>query len=256
MLGSAVYKLGHIQFTLESTNQELMRELPHLFFAGNERTAAVETICASNLRGLLQQVIKLHDAYLWVSAACLLSPRGHKILLSGQSSAGKSTTTIALALTHGWKIISEDLTCFDMETDRLVAFPTPCSLKAGTLDLLQRTIGRQPDRLIFGEYVPMSNIHADGEYEAELDLVLHFGNAKMSAVFGTESCSPGEYVRMLLPCSNLARNLRGTDKLAQYVRICPRYKVTGGTLVERMALLLEFANQTEPRFAAGIVECK
>jgi len=252
VLKTAVYKLGRARFTVESTNAELLQELPNLFFADNAGVDPIHTISARSLRELLMEVVRLHDAYIWLSAACIISPEGHKVLISGQSSAGKSTTTLALAMKYGWKAASEDLTCLDIERNQMVAFPTPFSLKKGTRELLQETIGTTTERLAFGEYLPLSNIHADGEFDTNFDLTLYFDKVKKDEPILYFPCTPGEYVRLLLPSSNLVKNSGSIDKLAEYVASCPCYKITGGSLSERMDLVLQLTSAKAPRSAACI----
>lgn len=238
--GKPVYRLGRISFTVDNSDAAFEPELARLLPRCRRGSEPIHELAATDVRGLLSKVLELHAGYLWISAACLLSPQGHMVLISGQSSAGKSTTALALALKHGWRVISEDLTCIDIHAGTIVVFASPLSLKIGALELLQNTIAMLPQPLVRGEWVPLSNIHAEGEYEAGFDLALYFGLAGADEPMRRIACSSGEYVRLLLPCSNLVHHESGPDKLAKYVKSAPCYRVTGGSLSERMNLILEW----------------
>jgi len=232
-----VYRLGRVSFTVDSADAAFELELTRLLPRCRVGAEMIHDLAADDLRGLLAKVLELHPGYLWISAACLLSPQGHKVLISGQSSAGKSTTALALALRYGWKALSEDLTCIDVRRNKIIAFATPFSLKSGTLELLEDSIAMVPETLVFGEWVPISDMHAEGEYDADLDLILYFDTAREGEPIQQFACSPGEYVRLLLPCSNLVHDERGPDKLAEYVSSGACYRVLGGSLSERISLI-------------------
>ena len=237
--GKPVYRLGRVSFTVESRDAAFERDLPRLLVRCRSDAEKIYPLQADNFRALLLKVLELHKDYLWISAACLLSPQGHKVLISGHSSAGKSTTAIALALRHGWKVLSEDLTGIDERTNRVLLFTTPYSLKSGTLELLQETVNMQPEPLVSGEWVPLTATHAESECDTDFDLILFFGNSQKGEPLKKIECSAGEYVRLLLPCSNLLHDYGRTDKFAQYMRSTPCYQVFGGSLSERMTLILE-----------------
>ncbi len=234
-----VYRLGRISFTVNSADAAFELELARLLPRCRVNSEPIYELAANDVRGLLSKVLELHEGYLWISAACLFSPQGHKVLISGQSSAGKSTTTLALALRYGWKVLSEDLTCIDIRANKIIVFATPFSLKTGTLELLQDTVAMLPESVVFGEWVPMSNMHAEGEYATDFDLTLYFGEARKGEPIQQIVCSAGEYVRLLLPCSNLVHDENAPDKLAEYVSSGACYQVIGGSLSERINLLLE-----------------
>lgn len=234
-----IYQLGRVSFTVKTEDvqfeQELIKVLPRCKIAPE---TIVEIKVENDFRSLVSTVLKLHEQYLWLSAACVLSPQGQKILISGHSSAGKSTTALALAMRYGWKVLSEDLTCLDLQTDRLIVFATPFSLKTGTVNLLKQTIAMVPEPVVFGEWVPLSNTHGEGEYKANFDLSLHFGHAQVGKPLSCLTCKPGKYVRLSLSSSNLVHYDNGPEKLAAYVSSGGCYQVTGGSLAERLDLVL------------------
>jgi len=232
-----LYRLGHVSFTVDSTDVAFKLELARLLPLCRVEPQTVCKLAADDFRGLLARVLELHEGYAWLSAACLLSPQGHKVLISGQSSAGKSTTALALALQYGWKALSEDLTCIDLQRNKIIAFATPFSLKTGTLEMLADSISSVPETLVFGEWVPMSDMHVEGEFDTNLDLILYFDTARKGEPIQQIACSPGEYVRLLLPCSNLLHDECGPQKLAEYAAASACYRVTGGSLLERISLI-------------------
>ncbi len=240
-----LYRLGRISFVVKSADAGFQNELARLLPACRVAPEVIYEIESDgNFRQLVGEILGLQSEYLWLSAACVVSPAGHKVLISGNSSAGKSTTVLALALRYGWKVLAEDLTCIDLHTGRIISFATPFSLKKGTVELLQETISMVPEPVALGEWVPQSDLHAHGEYGSNLDLSLYFGTARHGEPMQVSVCSPGEYVRLLLPCSNLIHCAHGPDKLAEYVSSGTCYRVSGGSLSERLNLILELTHRS------------
>lgn len=71
-----------------------------------------------------------------IHSACLVAPDGKAMLLCGQSGAGKTTTTLALALA-GWKMLSDDTSFLAVsDSPKLWGLPRPFKVHRNTLDLL------------------------------------------------------------------------------------------------------------------------
>jgi len=239
------YQLGRISFTVKSSDEIFERELARLLPRPRGTPDTIHEIqTGGEVRELISDILGRHAGCLWIDAACLLSPRGKKVLISGHSGAGKSTTALALALGYGWKVLAEDITLIDPQTNTVIVFASPFSLKEGTLELLQESISIVPDPVVFGEWTPMVGMCAEGECSPDFDLSFYFGKAENPSAVEQFACTPAEYTRLLLSCSNLVHDSRRPDRFVEYVGSGKCYKIVGGSLPERLNLILELANET------------
>ncbi len=238
----AIYTLGRISFIVKSADAAFERELARLLPRPRVTPDTIHEVqTGSDLRELISDVLGRHTGCLWIDAACLLSPHGKKVLISGHSGAGKSTTALALALRYGWKVLAEDVTLIDPQTNTVIVFASPFSLKAGTLEQLRESISMSPDPVVFGEWVSMNGMSAEDECSADFDLSFYFGEAGNPGAVEQFACTPAEYTRLLLSCSNLVHDSGRPDRFVEYVGSGKCYKIVGGSLPERLNLILELA---------------
>ena len=184
-------------------------------------------------------LLKRHHDCMWLDAGCLIAPNGKKILFVGRSGAGKSTTTMALALAYDWKVIAEDILLIDIHQNRLITFGGPFSLKEGTLELLWNSIGRVPDPILNGEWSPLGAMAAPTETEARFDFaIVLFAGSAMSV----SPISSIEFLRNCLPLSNILRITGAGEKLVDYVSAGSCLEIEGGTLKERLNFILSLVD--------------
>src|SRR5260370_19475284 len=201
----AIYTLGRISFIVKSADAALERELARLLPRPRVTPDTIHEVqTGSDLRVLISDILGRHTGCLWIDGACLLSSHGKKVLISGHSGAGKSTTALALALRYGWKVLAEDVTLIDPQTNTVIVFASPFSLKAGTLKLLQESISMVPDPVVFGEWTPMSGMCADGECSPDFDLSFYFGEARDSSGAGTHCSTPTQFSPTVFLCYDLS----------------------------------------------------
>src|ERR1700722_506057 len=136
---TSVFHLGRVVFSVANCQSDFQKTLDILLphhanpeSLKEEDIYEVNTGCTQDIRGLLTHILKRHLGCIWIDAAALIAPNGKKVLIVGQSGAGKSTTTMALALRYGWKVLGEDLVLLDQKTDQIINFASPFSLKKGT----------------------------------------------------------------------------------------------------------------------------
>ncbi len=239
-----VYTLGRISFTVESADAAFERELARLLPRPRVTPDTIHEVpTGSDVRELISDILGRHSDCLWIDAACLRSPHGKKVLISGHSGAGKSTTAMALALGHGWKVLAEDVTLIDPQTNTVIVFAAPFSLKAGTIELLQESIRMTPEPVVFGEWVSMNGMSAEDECSTDFDLSFHFGKVGNGGAIEQITCTPAEYTRLLLCCSNLVHDSGRPDRFVEYVGSGACYQITGGCLRERLNLILDLADE-------------
>ena len=68
------------------------------------------------------------DRYCLLHAAVVV--KGRKgILISGRSGSGKSSLSLALMYRHGYQYLTDEIACWDTETEKFVAYPKAIMLK-------------------------------------------------------------------------------------------------------------------------------
>ncbi len=250
-LNKTLFSLGRTVFFAQncdpSFEQDLKILLPRYSQSGAHEITplAIETDGTNDLRALLNVVLEDHAGCVWIDAGCLIAPSGAKILLSGFSGAGKSTTTMALALGYGWKVLAEDLLLIDVQEKKVLSFASPFSLKRGTLELLQDCLGRTPEPILQGEWLPLNDMAADGEYEANFDLTVLLEPAKPDAATGLRllSMHPTAYLRKLIRISNILRIDRATEVISEAIEKSECFTFIGGTLQERVDTIRELVGE-------------
>lgn len=241
-----VYRLGKVLFVAASPDTDFERALPCLFPLAEETERNIVDLSGhSDVRSLINGVLALHDSCLWLDAACVMSPEGSLAVISGGSGSGKSTIAMALTLGFGWKLLSEDITLIDKEGKQIISFASPFSLKPGTLDCLRDAAGVTPKQIFFDEWVSVAQASIAPACSPAFDLVLHFGSAKNEEPLCCESVAPADYVRLILSCSNLLHDDDAPDEMVSYVSAAGCYKVSGGTLKDRLRFVFERVEEIE-----------
>jgi hypothetical protein len=237
----AVYKLGRVAFSVENSNPTLSDELDALI--PKCQSPAEETLNSpETLRTLQNSIYELHNDCLWLDAGCLITPSQKKVLIIGRSGAGKSTTTMAMALAYNCKVVAEDILLIDIKNDKLITFGAPFSLKPGTLELLRDSVGKVPSPIIGGEWSPLGDMVAPRDVSANFDVSLVFTRNYQAPNFHITTITPAEFYRKCLPISNILRMKGAGEKLLQYVGSGICLEIEDGTVQQRVDKILELIN--------------
>jgi len=201
----------------------------------------------SAINYVISNITALHPNSIWLDAATLRSPDGKLVLLVGGSFAGKTTLSLALALGHKWKILTEDITLLGVSNNRLVPLARPSCLRPGTREALSEAIGFAPqpqvlDQWYFNEEL-FCNKACDGKFElaVKLDKIDNAGQSKLEV----SSVASGQIIREILPVSNLLRGDRGIDAMGQTMESASCFMFRGGTTAERMQAILQVSKNAE-----------
>ena len=243
-----LYTLGRVVFLIENCDpayEEAFRTLLPPYLGpqlADDQIAKLRVGERHELRNLLNQVLRLHASCLWIDAGCLISPKGQTVLIAGASGSGKSTTTMALALGYGWKVLAEDILLLDLENDKLIGISSPFSIKKGTLELLETAIGKTLEPLWLDEWSPLNEMAAKGEFEAKFDLALILKKDWHASTVQISPLHSASYVNKLLPISSALRINGAADRMARYLSGGQCLEFVGGTLTQRLNAILS----TEP----------
>ncbi len=234
----AFFRLGNTYFQLKHCNEEFHQTLERLMPLVDEVPPHgcfydCDMGCSFDLRELLNHMLKRHFIHLWLDAATLVSPSGKKVLLAGKSSSGKSTTSMALALAFGWKVLSEDITLINPETRLIENFASPFSLKDGTIERLQETFGIDLGEPLLEEWIPLGDVSYGTAVPAKFDLAILF-DLDQSTEFTIDSITAAEYTRKLLPYSNFVKQAGGMELFMELLGEANVLHITNGSLQERI----------------------
>ncbi|MBS1955861.1 MAG: hypothetical protein JST89_16880 [Cyanobacteria bacterium SZAS-4] len=236
----AVYKLGRIAFSIENGLPPFLGNLEILLPRCTDADESeIHHVSTNDLRELQNRIFALHEGCLWLDAGCLITPNGKRVLIVGRSGAGKSTTTMALALAYDWKVIAEDILLIDFNKDELITFGAPFSLKPGTKELLRDSIGKVPDPIVMVEWSPLGKMSAPSGASAFFDVCFVFTRTYQESNFRVTELSAGEYYRKCLPISNIIRVPEAGEKLLSYVSTAQCFEIEDGTLDERLKKILQ-----------------
>jgi energy-coupling factor transporter ATP-binding protein EcfA2 len=266
---SKVLQFGNYQFQVQAESEQLVgiiegvftqaesntgRQNPEIICeqlyepeigCGDDKKTPQEAECLT-ITHLLNKLYARHAGCLWIDAATLRAPDGKLVLLAGPSFSGKTTLAMAMALAKQWTIISQDITLIDPVLNVVVPCPAPINIRTGASEMLSK-LGHLP-RISLGQqgwffdqslYLMQPT---KAEFTALLTLVpfeetIEEAAAERYGDLSIEQLSLAEFIRSILPYSNLLRlrhhvsTLQDAGKQAQCLRI------EGGELKERMELL-------------------
>jgi hypothetical protein len=239
-----IFKLGRLTFSVTNCDSTFAATLEKLLPAGNplERQPAdvfdIKTGCNSELDALFSYIRGRHRDCVWIDAACLVSPMGAKVLLVGPSNAGKSTTALALALAFNWKVLAEDITLIDYQSDKILSFPTPFSLKPGTAKIVQEATGKSLGDIFNDQWLPLGDMACNEACQARFDLIILLrDNALDRNRIELEEITAATFVRQILDRSNLLRIQGSIEKLSESLSQSKCFTLKGGTLSERIKFI-------------------
>lgn len=239
-----IFKLGRVSFCVDGATEQFEADLLSLLpiSTGHESADIHHLEVVDDLRLLLNEVLRHHDGCIWIDAACLISPDNQRVIIAGKSGVGKSTTAIALVQEYGWTALAEDLVLIDTENDELIGLTSPFSLKAGTLDLLRATIANVPETIVRQEWVANKAALPQSALSASFDLALYFDFAGGLEQPEITRLTPAEYLRLILPVSNLLHQESAPERMVEYLKNANCFRISGGTLWERLQFILSFCH--------------
>lgn len=228
-----IYKLGRAFFTLSHNDAEFSSILDRLF-ADHEDNHVVNRILdielGSNcdLDHLFERLLKEHADCFWIRAACLVSPGGHKVIISGAPESGKTTLALALIFGHGWKLISEHITLVDARTQMILGYPAPFRLIGDARAILQSCDVVLPD-FALSHLLPIDrNIQAP-DIAGPPDTVIHLKGGFDSDLDSTE-ISTSQYTREILPISDVAGQM---PQFLRFISTVKCFQFKGGNVEQR-----------------------
>jgi hypothetical protein len=253
---SRLYKLGRNVFYVVNCEQsyideQLDRLIPHYEGQNVSEDEVIETKsgCSKNVADLFSYILGRghHSDCAWVNATWLISPAGQKVLLVGKN-AGRTTTALALAMGHGWKVSADDYFLVDFTNNKMVAYCTPFSFEPPTTELLHRVIGRAPDLMIQSQlwrsqllWSRQPELEAAGEYDLKFDLAILLERSQADETdLVVSPVSASQVLMQLLQRSTLLKK-GGVQNVADALASAACLRFSGGELEDRVAVILQNA---------------
>lgn len=251
----SAYQLGRVTFTVDNCDPLFRRKLDSLIpiVKADAEPKVIDVAGFDNLRELVNVILKDHDNAIWIDAGALVAPSGKRFLIAGESSAGKSTLTMAMAIGYGWRVITEDLLLIDTAKDQSLSLRTPFSFKPGTIQLLESTIGTKICELIDGEWLPLNTMAVDEDLPACFDCVIVLEGMDPVQPVLIGYMKPHHFVRHILSCSNLLHLEDGIDKLLEYLQSSHCYVMQYGSLKQRIDTMLQLESNYNALAATEVV---
>lgn len=257
------YILGKCLYQLTSTDLELLKLLSKLLPKYNSPTVNLPVTSINldgplSIRGLnatlwanedpsvalisiLDRALADHAGLLWIDASAVLSTKGQLVLISGPSHSGKTTLTLTMSLAHGWKIVSEDIVLIDLETNQIIPFARPLSLRQDTRDKIKQATGIDPGPLTFDSWTFNNDNYCLETKPAAFDLSIDLDVTASDSTIQLErkEVPAAAFIRRIITHSNVLRLTNGTDKLVTCFESGACQILTAGTLKERVAAMLQ-----------------
>ena len=248
------YKLGSVVFSITNCDAVLEREFEMLLpicppnNSAPNRNFDAQKESINHIVDLINLVHKKHEGTLWILAASVVSPSGRKVLISGPSHAGKSTMAMALVMGYGWKVLSEDITHIDLTNDEIINFGSPFAIKLGAPDLIEAAVKADLTSVELSPaepsaWIPLDSNSVGHNLKAPFDLIVYLEPFK-GGDFSCEKISPAEYVRAILPGSNIARMRDAANKIYDYVLQGRCYRLAEGNLTQRLEKIIQLCEGT------------
>lgn len=256
------YQLGQVKFAVTNCDELLEEELRNCLPICRENTAEHTTFydakkdSIKNIVDLINHIHKRHEGTLWILGAGVVSPSGRKLLIAGPSHTGKSTTALALVLGFGWKVLSEDITHIDITEKAIINFASPFAVKRGTLTSIQNALRAfdktldmssfDPNTVKPTSWVPLESASTGCNMSTPFDQAVYFDIFDEN-ILRHDHLTSLEYMRALLPISNIARLSQVANKFYDYVAEDSCYRFSGGNLKQRLDRIIQLCEEPSVR---------
>jgi hypothetical protein len=172
-----------------------------------------------------------------------LARLGRTVLLPGQSGSGKSSLT-AWLVKQGFSYLTDELVFLpDDGSCRLIPFPRPLCLKAGSAALVSAMLpaGHAADVLhgTQGAVIPHRLLNPVFSPVTAAPSLIVFPQYQAGASLRLDTVSGARAASMLMACDVNARNLadHGFGQLTRLARSVPAWRVTYGSFAQLAAML-------------------
>lgn len=194
---------------------------------------------------ILEQALASHKGVVWLEGSTMIDERGRVHVLGGSSFSGKTTLSLALALSVGWKIVSEDISFIDLAQQSILSYARPLGIREGTAQRIQLATGRAPGGLtIDAWHFDPSVYHLCPVPIKMLDTasLLSRINPLQSEHLTSQQVSGATWLRKMCSVSNVLRMPSSIAPLDEILQAAACFDVRGGNLDERLHWLMSVAN--------------
>lgn len=253
------FQLGQFKFRLHSNDVKLLNLVADMFEPVSEAAPDIECIDLDQLHlseyanldltelqsNLIDHVLDLsyirHQNCVYMDAAVLLSPQNSLHILAGRSHSGKTTSSLSLCLSKGWKLLSEDISYVLFPSGRFCPIVGPLSIREPTWQLIESQLSIQARALVADRWLKCPELFC--KENTSLDqvqsiFILSPISPNSQSEIEDQSITPEQCLRYLLPLSNLVRMPDSIPQFADLIKDCKCFLITGGTLKERVETIV------------------
>ncbi len=251
---SDVFQLGNLVFTIKNCDVDFIHELsliiPICQASEVHEVVELSTGCDRDVRNMLMRIRKRHLGSVHIDSSCLKTPSNKNVLLAGPSFSGKTTLALTLVLGQSWSLICEGVTLIDVVTDRLIPYAAPFSVRSGTAEIINKFLEKElvvPTTMSWSAKERTDAWFSAKEYaqaspvEARFDVALFCEPFEtFHKTFSVAHISTNNFLRKILPVSNVVNVTGGIDKLSDYLGNAVCLNISGGSLRDRLDVINQF----------------
>ncbi len=174
----------------------------------------------------LNWVVASHIYHYLIIHAAVLERNGSVLVLCGEPGAGKSTLCAALS-TRGWRLFSDEMAIIDLQTNQIIPFVRPISLKNKAIDIISKFA---PDAVIGESFLDTAK-----------GTVAHMKPPKDS-VLQAKTTATGKWIVFPKYISGAETSLQALSKGETVIKLAGNsfnYNVQGGRGFESLCQLVE-----------------
>ena len=254
----SVFRLGRHSFTVKNCQEKFADKLLTVLPVDDKNpndadVIEINTGCSQHVIDLLTTAAALEEKALAIDGACVESPSGVSVLISGGPLSGRSSLAMSLAIGSDWHVICERTVFVDTAEDLMIPFAAPFFIRADAAELVEQVIGREVERFMpiwspkkrtireRDSWYPTKQFALATAKPARFDIAIYVEafDENSAGLLAVNEVPMGQLLRRLLSTSNMLWKEGSVDKLEQYLQTTKCFILSGGTLRERSDFVIK-----------------
>jgi hypothetical protein len=201
----------------------------------------------STIKRVVSVAQRQHQRYMFFDACSMVTNELDLVLIVGGSFYGKSTLTAALALSQGWRFISEDLVFIDHSNDRLIPIVSPISLRQEALPLIVEAIGKVPLPFVHERWFGHPGLFQTHPIKPQFKFAYCIeGRCTQDQELYIRTLTKPEFFRKIISHGNCLNIPDGPDYLWSALNETTCFGLLGGSLAERITAITKAVRNNNP----------